>query len=250
MVQAKNTNIVTARLRLVVNQGYTISMKNTSRGNVLFIILIAVSLFAALSYVVSDSFRGNTNTITSEQARVDAGELLRSMQSIKEGYDYLWNQQGCSMDDISFQSLNGDIGSVTFTDESDDGPTECEIFNPLGAGISFPTKLAEYQDTTAAGTATGKFLFWFAGNEPAGAYGVDSLGTTSNDHMVWLQAVRQQICVNVNKLLDYDNFNNDLIDAGDVVGDATGNVFQGRSSGCRARAAGGPYDVFVVMQGL
>jgi len=225
------------------------SYKNT-RGNVLFIILIAVALFAALTSVVSNSFRGNTNTITGEQARISAGEILRSMNNIKEGYDFLWNQQGCSMDDISFQSLNGDIGTVTFTDTSDDGTTECEIFSPLGAGIPYPQNLAEYQNATTAGTATGKYLFWFAGNEPSGAYGVDSLGTASNDHMIWLQAVNTEICQHINKLVGYADPLNDIVDDGDVVGDASGNIFQGQASGCRARATGGPYDIFYVMQAL
>jgi len=232
---------------------YTVFMnfsKYPSHGNVLFIILIAVALFAALSYAVSSSFRGGTNTISSEQARIAAGELLQGMQGIKGGYDYLWNQQGCSMDDISFQSTNGDIGSVTFTDESDDGPTECEIFNPLGAGIAYPGRLAEFQDAALAGTATGKLLFWFPGNEPSGTYGVSGLGSASNDHMIWLQSVLPEICTNINKLLKYSGSENDIIDAGNVVGDATGNVFQGQKSGCRARATGGPYDIFFTMQDL
>jgi type II secretory pathway pseudopilin PulG len=220
------------------------------KGNVLFIILIAVGLFAALTYAVSSSFRGGSNTISEEQARISAGEILRNMQSMKQGYDYLWNQQGCSMDDISFQSANGDIGSVTFTDSGDDGDTECEIFSPLGAGIGYPPNLDQYQVSASAGTALGKFLFWFAGNEPTGTYGIDSLGTASDDHMVFLQAVNPSICQAVNKILNYDNHTTDLVDAGDVIGDAAGNVFQGRTAGCRARAAGGPYDIFYVMQEL
>jgi hypothetical protein len=43
---------------------------------------------------------------------------------------------------------------------------------------------------------------------------------------------------------------NDIIDAGNVVGDASGNVFRGQTAGCRARAAGGAYDIFFVMQAL
>lgn len=224
---------------------------SASRGNVLFFILIAVALFAALSYTVSNSFRGGTGMISEEQARISAGEILRDMQAIKQGYDYLWNQQGCSMDDISFQSTNGDIGAVTFTDEGDDGSAECEIFNPLGAGIKYPTNLESYQISSDAGTAYGKFLFWFAGNEPtSGTYGIDELGTSANDHMMFLQAVNQSICQAVNKSLGYNDYPDDLVDAGDVIGDATGNVFQGHTAGCRARASGGPYDIFYVLQDL
>jgi hypothetical protein len=48
--------------------------------------------------------------------------------------------------------------------------------------------------------------------------------------------------------MNFDNSNDDIIDAGNIVGDAAGNIFRGQSSGCRARAAGGPYDIFYVIQ--
>ena len=222
---------------------------SSARGNVLFMILIAVGLFAALSYAVSSSFRGGTSSITDEQARIAAGELLRDMQSIKQGYDYLWNQRGCSLDDISFQSLNGDIGAVTFTDVGNDGEETCEIFNALGGGATYPNNLASYQDSDSAGTALGKFTFLFSGYEPFAEYKVEGVGTDENDHMVILQAVNPAICKAVNKLLDYADFNADIIDAGSVIGDDN-TAFEGRTSGCRSQASGGPYDVFYVLQEL
>lgn len=225
-------------------------MKKSHQGNVLFIILIAVALFAALSYAVSNSFRGGTSTISSEQARVAAGDLLRSMESIKQGYQYLWVQEGCSIDEISLIQSGMSIGAEDFDASSPKSDETCDVFEPLGAGISYPRNLSELQDTTDAGTAYGKFLFWFAGYNPGGTYGIQDLGTSSSDHMIFLQGVQSEICVNVNKLLDYDNYTTDLIDAGNTIGDAAGNVFAEKKSGCRARASGGPYDVFFVLQDL
>lgn len=219
-----------------------------SKGNVLFIILIAVALFASLSYVVSQSFRGGTNTISQEQARVAAGEVLRSMQAIKSGYDYLWNQQGCSIDEISFIKAGKEIGAEDFDASSPKGDESCDIFHPLGGGIAYPENLLQYQNEASAGTAANKFLFWFTGFNPGGTFRVDNVGTTSNDHIIFLQAVLPEICINVNKTLDYANANDDLIDAGNTLGDATGNVFQGQIAGCRARAAGGAYDIYYVLQ--
>ncbi len=206
------------------------------KGNVLFLILIAVGLFAALTYAVSRSSGGGAGTITNEQARVSAGQLMRAMQDIKMGYDYLWNQQGCSIDEIDFSNPPAGAG------------TECEMFDPLDAGIRYPTNLDEYQ--TAAGT--GEFTFFYVGNAPAGGYGVVDLGTASDDHMVVLENVRPEICVAVNKLLDYANPNDDIIDtdAGDRIYGDVATEFVGQTSGCRAIAAGGPYDVFMVMQEL
>ncbi len=209
-----------------------------AHGNVLFFILLGVALFAALSYTVSNSFRGGGSTITDEQARVSAGRLIRSMQDIKTGHDYLWNQQGCS------------IGDIDFTNPATT-PFDCDIFHPQGAGISYPNDLAKYQ----SGTGSGVFTFYPATSAPTGGYGVDGLGTTASDYMVLLLDVKPEICINVNKLIGYANPYDDIIDAAGTVANAdimgnVANVFDAQTTGCRARAAGGPYDVWHVIQAL
>lgn len=207
-----------------------------SRGNVLFFILLGVALFAALSYAVSNSFRGGGSTISDEQARVAAGRLLRSMQDIKQGYDFLWNQQGCSIDDVNF-----DNPATT--------PFDCDIFHPQGAGIAYPNNLTEYQ--VAGGS--GVFTFYFVGNAPSSGYGVDGLGTTASDHMVVLENVSQAICYNVNKALGYANPTTDKVDTDAantaIMGDIN-NEFDGRTTGCRRLTTSGQYDVFHVLQAL
>lgn len=208
----------------------------SQNGNVLFFILLGVALFAALSYTVSSSFRGGSNTISDEQARVAAGQLIRAMQDIKSGYDYLWNQQGCSLDDVDFTNP-----ATT--------PFDCDIFHPLGAGISYPNNLAEYQN----GTGSGVFTFYYVGNAPSSGYGVDGLGTAADDHLVMLQDVRPEICVNVNKLLGYATPTADKVDTDAantaIMGDVN-NEFDGQTTGCRRLTASGQYDVFHVLQEL
>lgn len=214
----------------------------STKGNVLFIILIAVALFAALSYAVSKSFRGGAGTISSEQARVSAGELLRSMQAIKDGYAYLWNQQGCSIDEISFIKA-GKAGADDFDALSPKGDASCDIFDSVeGAGIAYPENLSKYQDNPAANN-DGKFVFNFPGYNNTRI--VTNLGTAAADHTIILTFVTQKICENINKLLKYDDFINDFVDSGVTIGDDYAD-FAGKTAGCRLN--GTIYQVFFVLQ--
>ena len=133
-----------------------------SKGNALFIILITVSLFAALSYAVSNSFRGGGNTISDEQARIGANEILSAMDSIKQGYHYLWYEKGCSIDEISFIKAGKESGVEDFDALSPRGDESCDMFHPMGGGIEYPENLDRYQ-TSPNPSNTNRFRFKFPG---------------------------------------------------------------------------------------
>lgn len=111
-------------------------------GNVLFLILIAVALFAALSYAVTQSSNSAGNNASAEQAEVAAGQLIQYANLIRFGVQRLQISNGCSDTEISFQrDWDGD---GTIEDNNDDAfnpfsPTDnrCHIFDPAGANISY-----------------------------------------------------------------------------------------------------------------
>ncbi len=63
-------------------------------GNILFLILIAVALFAALSYAITSSTRNGGSNISEDQAKLYASQLLQTVQSMKTAHDRLKYSEG------------------------------------------------------------------------------------------------------------------------------------------------------------
>jgi len=60
-------------------------ISNQQSGNVLFFLLIAVALFAALSYVVTQSSRVGAGSISNEKANLLAAGLINNMVTFEQG---------------------------------------------------------------------------------------------------------------------------------------------------------------------
>ncbi len=105
-------------------------MKYQQAGNALFLILIAVALFAALSYAITQSSRGGGN-VSKETTSLATSNLIQYMQSLKTGVDRLLIL-GCSPYDISFETPDG-----RFTNASAPADNSCHLFHTSGAGLTF-----------------------------------------------------------------------------------------------------------------
>lgn len=104
---------------------------SSSRGSALFIILIAVVLFGALSYAVANMMRSDAgDDLSDEKAKLYANEIMDYARSMREAVQHLRISNGCSDTDVSFKndSASG-YGSSTNTD--------CQVFHPDGGGMSW-----------------------------------------------------------------------------------------------------------------
>lgn len=102
-------------------------------GNVLFLILIAVALFAALSYAVTQSNRSGGGDASRETSQLRTLRLAQYGTQISAAITRLKVSHNCSDDQISFENpiLNIYTNPNSPTDHS------CEIFHPLGGGVPF-----------------------------------------------------------------------------------------------------------------
>tara|TARA_B100000686_G_scaffold327900_1_gene387276 strand:+ start:2215 stop:2541 length:327 start_codon:yes stop_codon:yes gene_type:complete len=83
-----------------------------AQGNALFLILIAVALFAALSYAVTNSGRGSAG-VDREQAEIYASQILQQASALEAAVMRLTITGGCSDTDINFWQVSDGDGSET-----------------------------------------------------------------------------------------------------------------------------------------
>lgn len=101
-------------------------------GNVLFLILIAVALFAALSYAVTSSSKGGGNGITKDKVKLAAAELIQYATSVEQAVSRMMLINQCSENQISFE--NPIVAG--YTNGSSPADKSCHVFDVAGGGIS------------------------------------------------------------------------------------------------------------------
>jgi len=168
------------------------------RGNVLFLILIAVALFAALSYAVTSSSRGGGKEVSQETAVLGAAQILNYAAAVDLGFTRVRVLNGVSAEFIHFNNdaskrrsglamSNGDL-SVMPTDQS------LYVFLPNGGGVSaqvFPTLSTTCIGCNGGAPKDGSFgVYW---TQIAGT------GTSMADLALVVFYLREDVCAALNE---------------------------------------------------
>lgn len=138
------------------------SSKNA--GNVLFLILIAVALFAALSYAVTSSSRSGTGSTTKEKAQLSQGVIDSYTSAINAGTLRL-QMRGCT--------------SIDYTPPAGWGAEDhkCHLFHPDGGGVI-------YQNISLGdGVCSNNASPWTSLTPGAGCDGIIYMGTNGGNRI-------------------------------------------------------------------
>ena len=114
--------------------------KNSSSGNALFLILIAVALFAALSYAVTQSGRGG-GSIDREQASINAAIIMQYAGTVERAIQRMKLLNGTQDEDFSFDTPEW---GFTGYQHGVAQPDENKVFSDNGGGVT-------WRDFTALG---------------------------------------------------------------------------------------------------
>lgn len=167
------------------------AVRTRESGNVMFYILIAIALLAALSFAISQSGRGSIQNVSNDKLRLLAGEILDYSDNVKKAVQIL------RLRGVSFGTLDFADPAIPAYDNPDCTTDDCAIFNAAGGGIV-------YKRASIDALVSASDWVFAASNE------VKEIGTTGGaaanaDLLMILQPVKKDLCVILNTLLGVSN---------------------------------------------
>ena len=122
----------------ITRQSYVLapppSIYGKQKGSALFLILIAVVLFAALTYAITQSNRGDGASAGRETTSITAAQLVNYAQTLENAVNKLL-LRGCADTEISFENL-----FVTgYTNPNAPTNKSCHIKDMAGGGVAWQT---------------------------------------------------------------------------------------------------------------
>lgn len=165
-------------------------------GNVLFIILIACALFAALAYAVTKSSREPNTMATKEQAAINAAAVMQYFTRLKTTVDRLRLASECADNQISFE--NSIVSG--YTNNNAPPSKKCHVFDPAGGGLT-------WQNTLEPGSA---YVPYFTGHEVVPGMGTQPPAWLSPKGSELLGGVQVSLAtaMKINDGMGIENFTN------------------------------------------
>ena len=171
------------------------------RGNILFLILLAIVLFAALSYAVTSSVNGGTKDVSNEKAATTAAQIINMIGLQEPELMRFMERKNLKIHQIDF------MGTLGTADSSGNSPncnsTDCDFWSGNGGGVTAPILPA-----TAADPATLGSYCAYGGN----MYRMDDdrlrpfmmvisatgVGTQASDLVLFYHCISPKVCAEIN----------------------------------------------------
>lgn len=168
-------------------------------GNVLFLILIAVALFAALSYAVTQSSRSGSSDASSERGVISSAQITQYPAAIRTSVLRMIIG-GVGADELYFNAP-ADFGAGNPIDDTDGDTTDenRSVFHPSGGGAPYNLAAPEVM----ADGAQGDWIF-------SADYQINLIGATNgtgaaNDVIAFLPGISRSVCRQLNEQLGIGN---------------------------------------------
>jgi hypothetical protein len=205
---------------------------NKESGNVLFYILIAVALLAALSYAIAYGSRIAVQNLDEDRLRLLASEVIGYSDNIATAVSQL-RLRGFDPSEISFETPQTAANDYINTNCADN---TCLIFHPAGAGLLWNFAPSQALDTIHS--AETDYEWWsFSAHYDVKEVGTNCAGDSCKDLVLYLNYLRRDVCIQINEFLGINN-PGDLPPEEDGGLDPMNNHFKGTFSNLAGEVTG------------
>ncbi|WP_435640540.1 hypothetical protein [Micavibrio aeruginosavorus] len=171
----------------------------TENGNVLFLILIAVALFAALTFAVVQT-RGGGSDANKEKLQIAASQLAQYGGDIEAAILRMRVGKGMGPDVMSFETPF--LSSANYTNP-DCAIDDCKVYLPKGGAISYNTPNDEWLDWSQnTQPHWGGWLFTGGSCVPGVGLGNDATcnGDIANLELIAIVPyIQRDVCMEINR---------------------------------------------------
>lgn len=226
---------------------------NSERGNVLFYILVAVALLAALTFAVAQSNRGSIQQVNDEKARLLASEIIEYANVVANATAQL-RLRGVPETSLCFDDPSWGGANYNHAGCTDDAN---KIFHASGGGVAW--KNAPSQAMSAAASPDNLWHI-YSDNE------VQQIGTTCgaaacSDLILMTDELNQTVCMKINELLNVGlkgdtpptdaNYGTARFTGSfgysETIGDEGGDVLSKKTAGCFQKTSTPTYAFYKVL---
>lgn len=158
-------------------------------GNALFLILIAVALFAALSYAITQSGRGGAG-VDKETREIKTAQLMQKLAAFDQAFTRLTAVNGCTEAQISFE--NPTISG--YANSNAPGDERCHMFSADGGGLTYESVPNDILNTSISDPENGNYIF-----NGQNQLDFSPTGTVAPELAVIVPFIKKEICEKLNQ---------------------------------------------------
>lgn len=181
--------------------------RQSERGNVLFLILIAVALFAALSYAVTSSTRSGGSGANEETNLISSAQITQYPSTIRTTIIRMVVSNNTAAEDLIFNEPEEfDEFDTAFPDDDE----SLGVFHPEGGNATYADAPGDIM-AVGGGNQDGKWFFnaeneiVFVGRSASDASSEGTVNDQTADLIAFLPGLNEAICRRINEELSIED---------------------------------------------